>query len=47
MTNQIALALGTAVLVLIGLDAMLNSGDALLFVARKLWVFIEWLAFWR
>lgn len=47
MTNRIAFI----VFVLIGLgivaDVMLNDSKALLFMGKKLFDAIEWLAFWR
>ncbi len=47
MTDRIALALGFVLIGLIGLDIVANGGAALLFLMRKLFVFIEFLAFWR
>lgn len=47
MTDRIALALGAVVLGLIALDVFANDGAALLFLMRKLFTFVEFLAFWR
>ena len=47
MNNQIAIWLGGALVVAILLDLVLNSGDALLFLARKGLGMINYLAFWR
>ena len=47
MTDRIALALGIVLIGLIGFDLVANGGGALLFLFRKLFVFIEFLAFWR
>jgi hypothetical protein len=47
MTNTIALYLGIALFAALGLDLFANDGQALLFVARKLVGFIEYVAFWR
>ncbi|WP_201744198.1 hypothetical protein [Paragemmobacter ruber] len=47
MTDRIALALGTVLIGLVVLDVVANGGAALLFLMRKLFVFIEFLAFWR
>lgn len=47
MTNRIAFGLA-AVLLAAGIaDATLNSGEGLLFLARKLLDLVEYLAFWR
>ena len=47
MTNTIALYLGLVILAAIGLDLVANDGAALLFLARKFVVLVEWVAFWR
>ncbi|MGR3495311.1 hypothetical protein [Citreimonas sp.] len=47
MTNRLALILGALVLAAIGADIALQDGRALLFLARKLLVLIDWMAFWR
>lgn len=47
MTDRIALALGAFLLGLIGLDVVINDSTALLFLMRKLFTFVEFLAFWR
>jgi hypothetical protein len=47
MTNTIALYLGLAILAAIGLDLVANDGAALLFLARKFVVLVEWVVFWR
>jgi hypothetical protein len=47
VTDRIALVLGGVLVGLILLDIVANSGDALLFLMRKFFVFIEFLAFWR
>lgn len=47
MTNTIALYLGLAILAAIGLDLLANDGAALLFLARKFVVLVEWVVFWR
>lgn len=46
MTDRIALALGIAIVGLIALDFAANGGEASLFLARKLFSFIGFLAFW-
>lgn len=47
MTDRIALFIGIALIGLIVLDLAANGGEALLFLLRKIFVFIEFLAFWR
>jgi hypothetical protein len=46
VTDRIALALGIAIIGLITLDLAANEGKASLFLARKLFSFIGFLAFW-
>lgn len=47
MTNKIALFLGITLLAGILADVVLNSGDALVFLGKELFLLIEYLAFWR
>lgn len=47
MTDRIALFLGVALVGAIVTDLAANGGEALLFLMRKFFVFIEFLAFWR
>ena len=47
MTDRIALFLGVALIGLIIADLTANGGEALLFLMRKFFEFIEFLAFWR
>ncbi|MCR9274567.1 hypothetical protein SAMN05216376_101250 [Mameliella alba] len=47
MTNRLAILLGLAVIAAIVADLQLNKGDNLLFLGRKLFVLLDWLAFWR
>lgn len=47
MTDRIALILALALVGAILLDLFGNEGAALLFLMRKFFVFIEFLAFWR
>lgn len=47
MTNRIAIVLGCVILVGLGVDMLRNDGAGLIFLGRKLIVFIEWIAFWR
>ncbi|WP_171174254.1 MULTISPECIES: hypothetical protein [unclassified Ruegeria] len=47
MTNLIAIWLGILLLGGAMLDMTLYGGDHLLFLAKKLYEFLDWLAFWR
>jgi hypothetical protein len=47
MTNRIAIALASLLLLALILDRALNQGAALLFMAKKFLVLIDWLEFWR
>jgi hypothetical protein len=47
MTNRIALALAAILAVLIGADLWADKGAVLLFLARKLFAFLDYIAFWR
>ena len=47
MTNSIAVVLGILILGGIAADVIFNDTTALLFLAKKLYQLIEWIAFWR
>lgn len=47
MTNRIALGLGLFILAALLLDYWLFGTEHLLFLAKKFWKLLEWLAFWR
>lgn len=47
MTNRIAVVLGIVIAALCAIDLMLNNGQVLLFLGRRLLELIEWMAFWR
>jgi hypothetical protein len=47
MTNRLALVLVIVVVALLAADGLLNGGAASLFVARKLTVLVDYIAFWR
>jgi len=47
VTDRIALILALTVVGLVVADLALNGGEELLFLMRKFFVFIEFLAFWR
>lgn len=47
MTNTIALVLGFLIVGAIAADVIFYGSENLLFVLRKMFDLIEWLAFWR
>lgn len=47
MTNQLALVLCVIIAALITLDLVIFGGSNLIFLGKKLFVLIDWLAFWR
>lgn len=47
MTNQLAIVLGVIIALFLGVDFTLFGGDATLFLARKLYWLIDYIAFWR
>lgn len=47
MTNRIAIFLGLAILVAAGVDVLLYGHAHMLFLGKKLFELIEWIAFWR
>ena len=47
MTNRIAIWLGALILGAILLDYALFGTEHLLFLGKKLYEFLDWLAFWR
>jgi hypothetical protein len=47
MTNRTALALAVVLLGLIVLDVLLFGTEHLVFLGKKMFELIEWLAFWR
>ncbi|MCV6584639.1 MAG: hypothetical protein OIF47_03820 [Marinibacterium sp.] len=47
MTDRIAIWLGGLVLLAIGVDILLYGTEHLLFLARKMYDLVDWLAFWR
>ena len=47
MTDRIALILAILIVALCALDLFANGGGVLFFLARKLFVFVEYLVFWR
>ncbi|MBA85273.1 MAG: hypothetical protein CML69_11120 [Rhodobacteraceae bacterium] len=47
MTNRIAAVLALIIPAVIALDIFMNEGKSVLFVMKKLWDLIEYMAFWR
>lgn len=47
MTNRLAIILGLIIAAAIGADIYLTDGTNLLFLGRKFFVMLDWLAFWR
>lgn len=47
MTNRLAIVLGLAIAAFVTVDLTLFNGTNLLFLARKMYWLIDWLAFWR
>lgn len=47
MTNRIALGLGLGILVLLTIDMVMYESQHMVFLGRKLFELIEWMAFWR
>lgn len=47
MTNTLAIVLGLALIAAIAGDIMLNGTENLIFLGKKFFELIEWMAFWR
>ncbi len=47
MTDRIALGLGLLIALLVGLDALIFGSDHFIFLGKKMYELIEWIAFWR
>ncbi|MCA0941005.1 hypothetical protein CLG85_004045 [Yangia mangrovi] len=47
MTNRIALWLGALLILAITLDVTLFDSRHLLFLGRKIFILLDWMAFWR
>ncbi|WP_425102013.1 hypothetical protein [Tropicibacter sp. S64] len=47
MTNTLAIVLGALILGGLGVDYLMYGSEHLLFLAKKMFDLIEWLAFWR
>lgn len=47
MTDRIALALGLMIFSALVLDIALYGSEHMIFLGKKFFDFIEWIAFWR
>lgn len=47
MTTQLSIMIGLAIIAAVTADITLNNADALLFLGRKFFVLLDWVAFWR
>lgn len=47
MTNKIAIWLGLILIAGIVADLLLTEGETLVFLGKKLFELIDWVAFWR
>ena len=47
MNTTVALLLGFTIIALIAFDYRANDAENLVFLGRKGWELIEWMAFWR
>jgi hypothetical protein len=47
MTNRIALFIGVSLIALIVLDVLLFGTEHIVFLGKKMFDLIEWMAFWR
>jgi len=47
VTNRIAICLGLILLLALTIDVVYYGTDHLLFLGKKLFELIEWMAFWR
>ncbi|WP_185956611.1 hypothetical protein [Ruegeria faecimaris] len=47
MTNQIAIWLGILILGCLLVDYAMFGSENLIFLGKKLYTFLDWLAFWR
>ncbi len=47
MTDRIALGLGLLILVAVGIDLFAFGTEHMIFLGKRIYELIEWLAFWR
>lgn len=47
MTDRLALFLGIVIVVAIGADLWVYGTEHIIFLGKKLYALIDWMAFWR
>ncbi len=47
MTDRIALGLGLLIVAAVGIDVFVYGSDHMVFLGKRIYELIEWLAFWR
>lgn len=47
MTNRIAIGLFAAIVAVFVVDAMAFDGELPIFLGKKMFDFLDWIAFWR
>ncbi|MDA7424470.1 hypothetical protein [Thalassococcus lentus] len=47
MTNRLAIILGLLILGAVALDYAMYGSEHFIFLGRKMFVLMDWLAFWR
>jgi hypothetical protein len=47
MTNQIAIGIVLLIIAVFAVDAYAFDGELPVFLGRKMFAFLDWLAFWR
>jgi hypothetical protein len=47
VTNPIAIILGLILIAALGIDVLLYGNEHMIFLGKKLFELIEWIAFWR
>ncbi len=47
MTNRIALCLGALLIIAVAVDLTLFDSRHLLYLGRKFFILLDWMAFWR
>lgn len=47
MTNKIAIGIAIAIIAAFAVDAYAFGGEGAIFLGKKMFEFLDWLAFWR
>ena len=47
MTNPIAMVLGFLIVAAIAADMLVYGDEHMIFLGKKMFAFIDWIAFWR